>query len=113
MSAVVDSPGGAEVVRGVAFLPGWTATWTPSSGGSTTTLAVRSSGLVQAVDVPGGRGVVTWSYRAPGVVAGLVLTGLGVLVLVALVAGALFVRRARRPGDRASRLRPEPDPVPN
>jgi hypothetical protein len=111
-SATVDSPQAAEVVRAVAMIPGWTATWTPAGGGSTTALTVHRLGLVQAVEVPGGRGVVTWVYRAPGLTAGLVLSIAGVVLWLAVVAGALVVRRRRRAGG-SRRLRMAREMVPN
>ena len=69
-SAVVSSPHGAEVVRAVASIPGWSATWTPSGETAVRPLAVFRSGVVQAVDVPAGRGIVTWRYSPPGLLAG-------------------------------------------
>jgi hypothetical protein len=102
-TATVDTPHGAEVVRSVADIPGWTATWTPSTGGAGRTLAVRPSGLVQAVDVPAGQGVVTWYYHAPGVVAGLILSVLGVVLLAGLAGGTLYGARRSRPRLRMAR----------
>ena len=107
-AAAVDTPHGAEVLRAVAMIPGWTATWTPSTGGAGRPLAVRLSGLVQAVDVPAGQGVVTWYYDAPGVTAGLILSGLGVVLLAGLSGGTLYVARRSRP-----RLRMARESVPN
>jgi hypothetical protein len=112
--ASVDSPHGAEVVRSVAMIPGWTATWTPSTGGPSVSLAVRRTGLVQVVDVPAGRGTVTWSYDAPGVTSGLIMSILGVLLLVCLGGGALFfARRSRVPVAQGMRLRMARENVPN
>ncbi|MGH3070509.1 MAG: hypothetical protein ACRDMI_18260, partial [Streptosporangiaceae bacterium] len=61
-AAAVFSPHGVRVIRSVAATAGWSATWHPRRGRAAT-LAVRRDGLVQAVDVPAGHGVVTWSYR--------------------------------------------------
>ncbi len=72
-AAAVYSPYGVRVVRAVAYIPGWGATWHPVAGGSVT-LAVHRAGVVQAVDVPPGRGVVTWSYVPPRFTLGLVLS---------------------------------------
>jgi hypothetical protein len=91
--ATVYSPQGIRVVRSVTAIPGWTATWQPRQGPART-LAVRRDGLVQAVDVPPGLGVITWSYTPPDFPAGLVLS------LVATVLVLLFflaANRARRP----------------
>jgi hypothetical protein len=82
-AAEVFSPRGVRVVRAVADIPGWSATWHPRSG-TASTLAVVRAGLVQAVDVPPGRGVVTWSYAPPGFPLGVALS-LGAAVLVLLL----------------------------
>jgi hypothetical protein len=83
-SAVVSSPRGAEVIRAVASIPGWSATWWPGGATVPRKLAVHRSGVVQAVDVPAGRGVLTWQYTPPGLNAGAWSTLAGALVLVAL-----------------------------
>ncbi|HTX29126.1 MAG TPA: hypothetical protein VME19_19140 [Streptosporangiaceae bacterium] len=94
--ATVYSPHGARVVRSVAAIPGWTATWQPRQGPETT-LAVQRDGLVQAIDVPPGLGTVTWSYSSPWFPAGLILS-LAATVLVLLF--FLAANWARRPATR-------------
>ena len=89
-AAAVFSPHGVRVIRAVAAIPGWSATWHPR-GGAAATLAVHRAGLVQAVDVPPGAGVVTWSYEPPGVRLGFALS-LGAAVLVVLLLLAAPVR---------------------
>jgi hypothetical protein len=89
--ATVFSPHGARVVRSVAAISGWSATWQPPHGRATP-LAVQQDGLVQAVDVPPGHGVVTWTYTSPGFPVGLALS----LAATALV--LLFFLAPRRPG---------------
>jgi hypothetical protein len=107
-TATVDTPRGAELVRAVADIPGWTATWTPANGAAGRNLVVERSGLVQAVDVPPGQGVVTWTYDAPGLVPGLIMSVLGVVLLLGLAGGTLYgARRSRR------RLRMARESVPN
>ena len=71
--ATVFSPHGARIVYSVTAIPGWSATWQPRHGPATT-LTVQRDGLVQAVDVPPGLGVVTWSYTPPRFRAGLALS---------------------------------------
>ncbi|HLN67927.1 MAG TPA: hypothetical protein VK280_11675 [Streptosporangiaceae bacterium] len=83
-AATVYSPHGARVVRSVAAIDGWSATWQPRHGPAVA-LTVQVDGLVQAVDVPPGLGVVTWSYSPPGFRAGLALS----LAAAALAAAAL------------------------
>ena len=85
-AALVSSPHGVDVVRAVASVPGWTASWAASSG-PPRPLAVRSLGVVQFVSVPAGRGVVTWRYAAPSLFAGELLS----IASLALVAAAIVV----------------------
>jgi hypothetical protein len=80
-AAAVRSPRGVRVIRAVAAIPGWTATWQPDRG-PPLTLVVRPAGIVQAVDVPPGRGVVTWSYAPPGLAGGLALSGAALVIVV-------------------------------
>jgi hypothetical protein len=91
----VFSPHGARVVRSVAAISGWSATWQPRHGPATT-LTVQQDGLVHAVDVPPGLGVVTWSYTPllfpAGVVLSLAATALVFLFFLAFLAAD----RARR-----------------
>jgi hypothetical protein len=97
-SAEVFSPHGVRVVRSVAAIPGWTASWQPRRGPAAT-LTVQPDGLVQAVDVPPGHGVVTWSYVAPGFAAGFALSLGAAVLMLALLALAWFA------GDYASKRR--------
>jgi hypothetical protein len=82
-AAAVSSPHGVRVVRSVAAIAGWSATWHPRRG-RPTALAVSRAGLVQAVEVPPGSGVVTWSYVPPWFTAGLALS-LGATALILLL----------------------------
>jgi hypothetical protein len=102
-AAEVSSPHGVRVVRAVAAIPGWSATWRPR-GGTAVTLAVHRAGLVQAVDVPPGTGVVTWSYVPPGFRLGFALSLSAALLLLLLLlaapgrsAGRGYWRHARSP----------------
>ena len=96
-AVAVRSPHGVRVVRSVAAIPGWSATWHPRAG-PPTKLDVGRSGLVQVVDVPAGQGILTWSYVSPGFRAGLVLSvGAAVLLLLLLVAARWSRLRIRRP----------------
>lgn len=92
--ADVSSPHGVRVIRSVAATAGWSATWRPRRGAAAT-LAVRREGLVQAVEVPAGRGVLTWSYQPPGFRVGFALS-VGSTALLILVSGLLVFRSARR-----------------
>ena len=95
--ATVSSPRGATVIRAVADIPGWTATWQPSGRGAAEPLPVRRSGLVQAVTVPAGRGTLTWTYVPPGFRMGLLASSVGGVVLVALGVAIVALRRRSPP----------------
>ncbi len=96
-SAAVSSSGGVEVVRAVAYMPGWFATWQPAGSSRDRALHVTRYGLVQGVAVPAGRGVLRWIYRAPGLRSAELAAGAGLLVLIGLlVAGARGSAAARR-----------------
>jgi hypothetical protein len=84
LAAAVSSAHGIRLVRSVAAIPGWDATWQPATGPAVA-LPVRADGLVQVVDVPAGRGTVTWRYTSPHFVAGLALS-LAAALLVLLLA---------------------------
>ena len=88
-AATVFSPHGARVVRSVAAIAGWSATWQPRHG-TATTLTVQRDGIVQAVDVPPGRGVLTWSYTPPRLPVGIALSfAATALVFLFFLAAAL------------------------
>jgi hypothetical protein len=89
-AATVFTPHGARVVRSVAAIPGWTATWDPRDGPSVT-LAVAVDGLVQAVDVPPGLGTLVFSYNPPGFTAGFAASLAALVILTGLL---LAARRA-------------------
>ena len=99
-AATVSSPHGIRVIRAVAAIPGWAATWRPAHGPAAS-LAVSRAGAVQAVDVPAGRGVLTWTYSPPGGTAGLTLSLLAIAVILVLAIGPwgrVIRRSCGRPG---------------
>jgi hypothetical protein len=99
-AARVFSLDGARVVRSVADIPGWSATWQPRNGPAAV-LAVQRDGLVQAVDVPPGPGVVTWSYTPPLMSAGLAASlAAATLVLAFAAVPARALTGGRRPPRR-------------
>ena len=95
-AAAVSSPHGIRVIRSVTAIAGWSATWHPRHG-PPVTLAVGRAGLVQAVDVPPGTGMVTWRYLPPWFPAGFALSLAAALILVLLAGCAACARRPRRP----------------
>ncbi len=90
-AAAVQSPHGVRVTRAVADIPGWTATWHPATGHAQN-LTVHRAGAVQAVDVPAGRGVVTWSYVPPRFAVGLVLSLVAMALILAMAVRAWVAR---------------------
>jgi hypothetical protein len=94
-TATVYSPDGARVVRSVAAIDGWSATWQPRHGPAVA-LAVVRNGLVQAVDVPPGLGVVTWSYNPPGFRAGVDLSLAAAVVILGFLVLAWLTRGSRK-----------------
>jgi hypothetical protein len=101
--AEVSSPHGVTVVRAVAAIPGWSATWRASGTGVTRPLVVARADLVQAVTVPAGRGTVTWTYDPPGARLGLGISAGGVVAMLGLVAVVLVWRRRSRTTPQAPR----------
>jgi hypothetical protein len=91
---VVQSRLPVRLVRSVAYADGWTAELR-TAGGAVRSVPARRLGLVQSVMVPAGVTIVSWTYHAPGLRVGLVLTLLAIafLVAVGLVLGARHVRR--------------------
>ncbi len=100
-AAAVYSPGGAEVIRSEAAIPGWTAIWRPKVGPAVS-LSLSRAGLVQAVTVPPGRGLLTWSYDPPGWTVGSLISACALAILLALMVWAPAVRRALRKQRRAA-----------
>jgi len=112
----VRSPAGVRVIRSVAAIPGWTASWRPQHG-PPTALTVDRAGVIQSVAVPAGSGIVTFSYSSPGLRTGLALSAAGLALILALLLVARWRgRRSSPPGDhqenghaghgRPPRLRP-------
>ncbi|MGH3284917.1 MAG: hypothetical protein ACRDPD_09595 [Streptosporangiaceae bacterium] len=95
-AATVSSPDGVRVVRSVAAIAGWSATWQPRHGPATT-LTVQADGLVQAVDVPPGLGVLTFRYAPPGFATGLALSLMAAVLVTGFIVAGLLARRARTP----------------
>ena len=103
---LVDDPKGALLVRSEAYSPGWSVTIVPAAGESrakadataAVSLPVRGVGVLQGVDLPPGRWIVSWHYRSVRAEVGLVAGALGLMALVLLVLGGvpnLLRRRIR------------------
>lgn len=81
--ATVSSAHGVRLLRSMAAIPGWSATWQPR-GGRPVPLSVRRDGVVQAVDVPPGQGTVTWRYTTPRLETGLAVSATAALLTLIL-----------------------------
>ncbi|HVX43151.1 MAG TPA: hypothetical protein VHC49_04680, partial [Mycobacteriales bacterium] len=81
-AAAVSSKSGATVLRSVAAISGWKATWQPDGSSDRRSLPVHRDGLIQAVDVPAGSGTLRWSYQPVGWHAGLAATAAGLVLLL-------------------------------
>lgn len=86
----------ALLVRSVAFEPGSTATLTPSGEGAVRVLAARQLGLIQAVRIPAGNYLVTWSYAPRSVEIGVLLSFGSLIVMLLVVVVYVADRRRRR-----------------
>jgi hypothetical protein len=98
-AATVEVAGSAPttLLRSEAWLPGWTATLTPTDGAASRTAPVVPHGLIQAVAVPAGRWRVTFRYDAPDAAVGALASTVALAALLAAgVALALVARRARQ-----------------
>jgi hypothetical protein len=93
-TVAVDAPRAVLLVRSVADLPGWYAT--VARGRRVESVTLQRFGVVQAVELPAGRTLVTFSYDPPGLRLGLALAAAGCALLVALL--FLDLVRARRRG---------------
>jgi hypothetical protein len=94
----VLAPGHTTVLRSVAWDAGWKAT-VSVDGGTEKSIPVKAAHLVQEVQIPAGRDVVTFHYRPPHLLAATVLSLGGVALLLVLLGGWL-VRRRGRPTER-------------
>ena len=85
----------ATVVRSVVDIPGWSATG--DHGNRTRAIALRRDGLVQSFAVAEGTTVVTFTYRPPGLRAGLAASAAAIAAMLVLGLAALVVRKRSRP----------------
>jgi hypothetical protein len=107
-SATVSSSQGLRLVRSVADIPGWSALWRPARG-QPATLSVQPDGIVQAVDVPPGRGTVSWRYVPPRFVPGLAVSLIAAALVLALAGAGRQARRMALPrGDSHDAAAREP-----
>jgi hypothetical protein len=91
----VHAPRPVELVRSMAYLPGWRATAVNTRSGHSVELTVARHGLVQTVNVPAGTWVVHFHYHAPHIEAGVGVS-LGALVAWLAAMGWLITGRRRR-----------------
>lgn len=93
----VSAPRGALLVRSETYSPGWSATVVSASEPSASmTRAVRQVGLVQGVELPPGRWIVTWHYRSKRTEIGLGVGAFALVGLGALIVASSWSKRRRR-----------------
>jgi hypothetical protein len=105
----VDAPAASSVIRSVAWDSGWHANISVN-GGPSRAVPLRSFDLVQKVDIPAGRVVVTFHYRPPHLTLATVLSVGAVGVLLALLVGWFVQRRRRDLRDAGSSSAAEREP---
>lgn len=88
----VDTPQPAVLVLLDAFAEGWTARLEDG----TELPILRANGLVRAVVLPEGRHLVTFAYRTPYLLAGMLLSLLGVLACLLWLLAPRWLPLARR-----------------
>jgi hypothetical protein len=91
----VTTPQRVELVRSMAFLPGWRATASNAATGASVTLTVDRHGLVQSVNVPPGRWVVHFHYHAPHIEVSVAVSA-GATLAWLVGAGWLLTSKRRR-----------------
>jgi hypothetical protein len=108
----VTTPTPASLVRNVEFARGWQAVVRPVGAGAASHPMVQRDGLVQAVAVPAGTSVVSFTYRPHRVLEGLAVSAVGVIAVLvcALWPSTAARRRRRRSGEGASPARSAPTP---
>ena len=93
-TVAVDAAHPILLVRSVADLPGWHATVT--EGGRVVPATLQRHGVVQAVELPAGRSLVTFEYSPPGLRTALALAAVGCALLVALLVADVTLARRRK-----------------
>jgi hypothetical protein len=86
----VRSPVPVDLVRSVAFEPGWTAT---IDGSGARHVPVQRDGAIQSVRVPPGDHTVTFAYRPATALAGIALSAAAVFAGAVVACAAALTRR--------------------
>ena len=84
----VNATSAVELVRSMAYLPGWRATAFNPATGHSVELTVTRHGLVQGVRVPAGGWVVHFHYHAPHIEIGVAASGAALVLWLAESAGS-------------------------
>lgn len=108
-SVLVSAARPGTLVRSVADIPGWQATERPAGAlaADAHPVTIRRHGLVQAVQVPAGRTIVSFDYRPPGWPAAKTASLAGVAAAIALALLGAGVGRRREELESL----PEPEPA--
>jgi hypothetical protein len=93
-SLSVSASAPVHLIRSVTNLPGWHVSIATAS--RTYSVPVRSFGLVQSVAIPSGQSRLTFTYVAPGLRLGELLSTTGWIFVVVLCALTIWRTRRRR-----------------
>ena len=86
----------SELYRSEAYLPGWRATALNTTTGTTESLSVQRSGLIEKVDVPAGTWTIHFHYHAPYIEVSTTVSVISWVFLLG-VGATCAVKRTRKP----------------
>ena len=86
----------ADLIRSMAYLPGWHATAINSETGKSRMLMVKKYGLIQKVHVPSGKWIVHFHYHAPFIEKSLLISLFSGLSVGGIALWPVLIRRRSR-----------------
>ncbi len=92
----VDDSTSADLIRSMAYLPGWHATAINPATGKSRVLMIEKYGLVQKVHLPSGKWIVHFHYHAPYIEKSLLISLFSGLSVGGIALWPVFNRRRSR-----------------
>ena len=92
----VDDSTSADLIRSMAYLPGWHATAINPASGKSRVLMIEKYGLVQKVHLPSGKWIVHFHYHAPYIEKSLLISLFSGLSVGGIALWPVFNRRRSR-----------------
>jgi hypothetical protein len=92
----VDDSNSADLIRSMAYLPGWHATAINSETGTSRGLTIEKYGLIQKVHVPSGKWIVHFHYHAPFIEKSLLISLFSGLSVGGIALWPVLTRRRSR-----------------